>query len=155
MNGCGSVLLIVGVFAASKPFGCADSARLRRIPRTHPAYRLYSAVTAQAGTGHPDSRPACLLPGRTGSLRSVSGILTSPPQQDKRARSGSLRLHSAQTKGEEQFGTDRGKPGTPPAPKKHGPVPGFPPDPLSCLPESNGGSRRSHDRGRCKQNQCA
>jgi len=33
------------------------------------------------------------------SLRSVSVILTSPPQQAKRARSGSLQLHFAQTEG--------------------------------------------------------
>ena len=98
----------------------------------------------------PARRP--LLPALTRSLRSVSVILTSPPQRDKRARSGSLRLHFAQTEG---GGTIRnltgGKPGTPPAPENHGPVPGFPPDPLSCLPENNGGSRRTHDRGRCKQ----
>ncbi len=40
-----------------------------------------------------------------------------------------------------------GKPGTPPAPENHGPVPGFPPDPLSCLPESNVVPVAPHDRG--------
>ncbi len=48
-----------------------------------------------------DSGLAPLLPATTRSLRSVSVILTSPPQQAKRARSGSLQLHSAQPAGGE------------------------------------------------------
>ena len=75
----------------------------------------------------PTSYP--LLPARTRSLRSVSGILTSPPQQDKRARSGSLRLHFAQTKGGEQFGIDWGETRNPPGPGKTRPGSRFPPRP--------------------------
>ena len=93
-----------------------------------------------------------------GSLRSVSRILTSPPQQDKRARSGSLRLHSAQTKGGEQFGTNWGE--TPPGPGKSRPGSRFPPRPLFLPPRKatvvpavlitvEGASKTSaHDRGR-------
>jgi len=93
------------------------------------------------------------------SLRSVSRILTSPPQQDKRARSGSLRLHSAQTKGGEQFGTNWGE--TPPGPGKSRPGSRFPPRPLFLPPRKatvvpavlitvEGASKTgAHDRGRC------
>ena len=77
-----------------------------------------------------------LLPARMRSLRVASVFLTSPPQQDKRARSGTLRLYytSKQTTGETNPETHWGNTRNPPGPEKHGPVPGFPPDPHSCLP---------------------
>ena len=77
------------------------SARPPRMSSASPIYRLHSAVTVHADTAHRDSGSAPLLPGLTRSLRSVSVILTSPPQQAKRARSGSLQLHSAQPAGGE------------------------------------------------------
>ena len=95
----------------------AQRPRSRRIAQSPPRRGCTPAIRAR----HP------FLPARLRSLRSVSRILTSPPQQDKRARSGSRRLHSAQTKG----GGDKYE-------KK----------------KSNKSSHRTHDRGRCKQNQC-
>jgi hypothetical protein len=108
-----------------------------------------------------DSGSASLLPAMMWSLRSVSGILTSPPQQDKRARSGSLRLHFAQTKGGEQFGIDWGETRNPPGPGKSRPGSRFPPRPPFLPPRKatvvpaalmtvEGASKTSaHDRGRC------
>ncbi len=97
----------------------------------HPPYsgpRVVQALRAAIRVRHP------LLPAVTRSLRSAS----------------------AQHEGGRPIRNHWGKPGTPPpAPKDHGPVPGFPPDPLSCLPKSGGGSRRTDDRGKGKQNQCA
>ena len=77
-----------------------------------------------------------LLPAQMCSLRAASVFLTSPPQQDKRARSGTLRLYytSKQTTGRTNPETHWGNTRNPPGPEKHGPVPGFPPDPHSCLP---------------------
>ena len=51
-------------------------------------------------------------------------------------------------------GITGGNPEPPPAPENHGPGSMFPPDPLPASPHC-GGSRRTHDRGMCKQNQCA
>lgn len=97
-----------------------------------------------------------LLPARMRSLRSVSRILTSPPQQAKRARSGSLQLHSAQTcRRGYQSGIAGENPEPPPAPENHGPGSRFPPDPLLTSPRNDGPRRpmtvedAKHDSSRC------
>ena len=100
-----------------------------------------------------------LLPARMRSLRSVSVILTSPPQQAKRARSGSLQLHSAQTcRREDQSEIALGNPEPPPAPEIHGPGSRFPrpllPPPEMTVPAirmtGEGASKTgAHDRGKC------
>ena len=78
-----------------------------------------------------------LLPARTRSLRAASVFLTSPPQQDKRARSGTLRLYytSKQTTGRTNPETHWGNTRNPPRPRKTRPGSRFPPDPHSCLPQ--------------------
>ena len=73
-----------------------------------------------------------LLPAQTCSRRAASVFPTSPPQQDKRARSGTLQLCSAskQTTGETNTETHWGNPEPPPAPGKPRPrfqVPQTPP----------------------------
>jgi hypothetical protein len=109
-----------------------------------------------AGTLRRRRYSAPLLPARMGSLRSVSVILTSPPQQDKRARSGSLQLHSAQGKGGGyKSKSTGGNPEPPPAPENHGPGSRFPPDPLPASTQKNEGPRRTGDRGRCKHKESA
>ena len=120
-------------------------------PQAYPVHRQHNAAPTRVGTVRRDSGPIPLLPAGMGSLRSVSVILTSPPQQAKRARSGSLQLHSAQCEGGgDQSVITGGNPEPPPAPENHGPGSMFPPDPLPASPHC-GGSRRTHDRGMCKQ----
>ena len=89
-----------------------------------------------------------LLPALTRSLRAASVFLTSPPQQDKRARSGTLRLYytSKQTEGETNPETHWGTRNRPRPHKNHGPGSRFP-RPLLPPPENNDGPRRTNDRG--------
>ena len=130
--------------ACHSPLAAHSSCRAAILPP-------YSAASAGAGAVRRDLAPAPLLPAGTRSLRSVSVILTSPPQQAKRARSGSLQLHSAQCEGGETKSViTGGNPEPPPAPENHGPGSMFPPDPLPASPHC-GGSRCTHDRGMCKQ----
>ena len=107
---------------------------------TRPMQRPHSSHKVR----HSQSRPLHatirarhpLLPAGTRSLRSVSVILTSPPQQAKRARSGSLQLHSAQTEGGETYLNRTGGNPEPPRPRKiTAPVPGFPQTPFLPPPE--------------------
>jgi 5-methylcytosine-specific restriction endonuclease McrA len=88
------------------------------------------------------------------------------PPNKQRARSGTLHLYSAskQPGGGTNPETHWGKTRNPPGPEKHGPVPGFPPDPQSCLPkhdrpaapmtEESAKAQREpavrNDRGRCR-----
>jgi hypothetical protein len=100
---------------------------------THWPHSAASAVSAQnvvIPTRHP------ILPALTRSLRSASVILTSPPQQDKRARSGSLQLHSAQTLGGGLILNTGGKPGTPPAPQNTARFPVSPQTPFPASPKT-------------------
>ena len=101
-----------------------------------------------------------LLPGRTRSLRSVSVILTSPPQQAKRARSGSLQLHSAQGEGGETNLLSLGGTRNRPRPRKiTAPVPCSPqtpflPPPNAVVPAARmtvecASKTSAHDRGKC------
>lgn len=107
-------------------------------PRSAPAQWPHSAAPARAGAVRRVSGPVPLLPALTRSLRAASAFLTSPPQQDKWARSGTLRLCSAseQVTGRTTPETHWGRTRNPPGPRKHGPVPGSPPDPHSCLPKT-------------------
>jgi hypothetical protein len=74
--------------------------RLHQSQTGSTAQRLsLQAMCAAIPARHP------LLPGRMRSLRCASVIPTSPPPQgDPRARSGSLHLHSAKSKGGNQSG---------------------------------------------------
>ena len=105
-----------------------------------------------------------LLPALTRSLRAASVFLTSPPQQDKRARSGTLRLYytSKQTTGETNPETHWGTRNRPRPQENHGPGSMFP-RPLLPPPEkqrqtpaapmttesgADPSPRRINDRGR-------
>ena len=104
-----------------------------------------------------------LLPALTRSLRAASVFLTSPPQQDKRARSGTLRLYytSKQTTGETNPETHWGTRNRPRPQEKHGPGSRFPrpllPPPSTTHPAApmtgeiaqHDSCRRIHDRGKC------
>ena len=103
-----------------------------------PTHLPYSGRTAQCPqmralrAAFPARSP--LLPALTRSLRAASAFLTSPPQQDKRARSGTLRLYytNKQTEGETNPETHWRTRNRPRPRKNTAPVPGSP-DP-SCLP---------------------
>ena len=87
----------------------------------------------------------------TCSRRAASVFPTSPPQQDKRARSGTLQLCSAskQTPGETNTETHWGNTRNPPGPGKPRPGSRFSPRPLFLPPQNNDTTRRANDRGKC------
>ena len=105
-----------------------------------------------------------LLPALTRSLRAASAFPTSLPQQDKRARSGTLRLcytskqAGGRTNPETHWGKTRNPPGTPKRPgSMFSPRPPLLPpqkattDPAAPMTKESGadpGARRTHDRGR-------
>ncbi len=101
-----------------------------------------------ARTAFPARSPPLPAAGR--SLRAASVFLTSPPPQgDPRARSGTLRLYCTTSRGTNPE-THWGKPGTPapePRPRNPGPVPGFLPDPHSCLPSTTVLTARMTEEG--------
>ena len=120
-----------------------------RIYRTLPAHGPHSVTPTNTGAVRRVSVPvppaACTFVLAPRRLR----VPTSPPQQDKRARSGTLHLcyTSKQTTGETNPETYWGKPGTPPAPKTR-PGSRFSPRP-PFLPPHHDTTHRAHDRGKC------
>jgi hypothetical protein len=117
---------------------------------THWPHSAASAVSAQnvvIPTRHP------ILPALTRSLRSASVILTSPPQQDKRARSGSLQLHSAQTLGGGLIFKHWGETRNPPGPTNTARFPVSPQTPFPASPKTPRYRPALMTRGRRKQNQ--
>src|SRR5580698_1338850 len=84
------------------------------------------------------------------SARAASVFPTSLPQQDKRARSGTLRLcYSSRDKRDDLSGNALGEHPEPPRPRKiTARFQVFPQTPIPASPESNDGPRRTHDRGK-------
>ncbi len=97
-------------------------------------HRPHSAAPARAGAARRDSGPVPLLPALMRSLRSVSVILTSPPQQAE----GEVRITPTALRTNMQEGRsiqiNWGEPGTAPGPGKSRPRFHVPPRPPSCLP---------------------
>ena len=109
----------------------------------------YSAAPARAALRAAFPARSPLLPALTRSLRAASAFPTSLPQQDKRARSGTLRLYytSEQTTGETNPETHWGNTRNPPGPENTARFQVFPQTPIPASPDNP--ARRTNDRGNC------
>jgi len=142
-NGAANVMSVTfAIFGRVAPFGVSVHGPhgIRTLPGQAPfghVRGLYGAVPA----------PFLLLPGVMWVGRAASVFPTSPPQQAKRARSGTLQLCSVSEKA--AGGKVVQAPGA--ARPRAAPAAGckVPPDPAPDLPKTTTDPRRTDHRGRC------